>query len=185
MKSYILIPEKWVETYADMLFSYTSNRLKDTEQAKDIVQETFLSAYKSIKTYDARASEKTWLFAICKNKIIDYYRKEIKNTTNLLSQQELIQFDEQGNFNTNHHPQNWNIYFNDTLIEKEFNSIFNVCKNKLNSLQKAVFQLKHVDDYETSEICKFLEITTSNYWVLMHRAKVNLRTCLEKNWINK
>ncbi|MEO7530302.1 MAG: sigma factor-like helix-turn-helix DNA-binding protein, partial [Sediminibacterium sp.] len=58
------------------------------------------------------------------------------------------------------------------------------CKRKLQQVQQAVFSMKYMEDLDSTEICKALGITSSNYWVLIHRAKLQLRTCLEKNWIN-
>ena len=184
MNKHILEPEKWIERYADILYSFVCNRIKDNEQAKDIVQETFFSAFKAKDTFEAKASEKTWLIAICKNKIIDYFRKQSKLAEHELSQNELVQFNYQGYFNSNHNPKDWAINYSEVIENKEFYNILLACKNKLKDLQNAVFQLKHLDDLDTPEICKLLEISSSNYWVLMHRAKVNLRSCLEKNWIN-
>ena len=64
--------DEWVNKYADVLYNYTLNRVNDKGIAEDLVQETFLSAWRAKDSYNAEASEKTWLFAICKNKIIDY-----------------------------------------------------------------------------------------------------------------
>ena len=76
----ILNPDQWINQYADALYSYTLPRVNDSAQAEDIVQETFLSAWKARDSYKGEASEKSWLFAICKNKIIDYYRKKSKGS---------------------------------------------------------------------------------------------------------
>ena len=70
-----LNPASWVDKYADYLFNYAVVRVSDAEIAKDLVQETFLAALKSAKNYQGAASERTWLIAILKRKVIDYYRK--------------------------------------------------------------------------------------------------------------
>lgn len=74
-KTTALQPSQRVNKYAGVLFSYTSVRISDSAAAEDIVQETFLSAWKARDTYQGQASEKNWLYAICKNQIIDYYRR--------------------------------------------------------------------------------------------------------------
>ena len=67
---------------------------------------------------------------------------------------------------------------------KEFYGILDFCKKKLQEMQQSVFVMKYMDDLSAEEICKVLNISSSNYWVLIHRAKLQLRKCLELNWIN-
>ena len=76
-------PDKWVENYADALYAYTIVRVNDMQQAEDIVQNTFLSAWKARDTYKGHASEKNWLYAILKNKIVDHFRKQSSNRITL------------------------------------------------------------------------------------------------------
>ncbi|MFY8127859.1 MAG: sigma-70 family RNA polymerase sigma factor [Chitinophagaceae bacterium] len=181
-------PEKWVDNYSDALFAYTLKRIgNNVEQAEDIVQETFLSAWKSKASFNGTASEKTWLYVICKNKIIDYYRKESNKKHESLeaNQEDNMYFVEDGHFNNNYKPEN-DVSFNvtDLLQQKEFFKVLYTCKQKLKEIQEKVFSMKYLEQIEADEICNLLGITTQNYWVLMHRAKLQLRTCLEKNWIN-
>ncbi|TAH09832.1 MAG: DUF1492 domain-containing protein [Sphingobacteriia bacterium] len=70
-------------------------------------------------------------------------------------------------------------------IHIRWNSILAKCKTKLKEIQAAVFNLKYIEDLTSEEICKELNITASNYWVLIHRAKIQLRSCLESNWMLK
>src|SRR5580698_7089221 len=79
----VLEPEKWIERYADMLFSYSLARVNRQDVAEDLVQDTFFSALKAKDQFQQKSSEKTWLIAILKRKIIDYYRK--KSTQNELN----------------------------------------------------------------------------------------------------
>jgi len=78
-----LEPEKWIERYSDVLFSYTISRITKREVAEDLVQETFFIALKGKDSFLGNASEKTWLISILKRKIIDHYRK--KSTQNELN----------------------------------------------------------------------------------------------------
>ena len=75
----------WVDNYTDILFSFAFYKTGNREEAEDLVQDTFLSAYKSRETYNGSASEKTWLMAILKNKIIDFYRKPAGSTSLLFT----------------------------------------------------------------------------------------------------
>jgi len=75
-----LNPHNWVSAHADYLYSFAITRLNDEEQAKDLVQETFLAALQKVNNFEGKSSERTWLTAILKNKIIDVYRKKIIGT---------------------------------------------------------------------------------------------------------
>jgi RNA polymerase sigma-70 factor (ECF subfamily) len=66
----------------------------------------------------------------------------------------------------------------------DFLSILRACMNKLTGLGKTVFRQKYLEEKKSELICKELAITTSNYWVIVHRAKLQLRACLEKNWFS-
>ena len=178
-------PEQWVNKYADLLYAYTFARINDTGSAEDIVQDTFLSAWKNKESYKGDASEKNWLFAICKNKIIDHYRKishQIARPTDFDASDAF--FDDKGHWTAEAGPVNWGVEDHQRLEKKEFYSILELCKKKLQQLQQSVFVLKFMEGQDSEEICKVLNITASNYWVLMHRAKLQLRSCLNKNWIN-
>jgi RNA polymerase sigma-70 factor (ECF subfamily) len=178
--------EKWVVNYSDALYSYTLARVQSTTQAEDIVQETFLSAWRARNTYNGLASEKNWLYTICKNKIIDYYRKASTNKEVLAKEgnSDDIFFADDGHWNNESKPQNWSVDYSNTIENKEFYSILQKCKTKLKEVQQSVFTMKYLEDIDTVEICETLGITVQNYWVLIHRAKIQLRSCLEKNWIN-
>jgi len=176
-------PDKWVGNYADALYAYTITRVKDVQQAEDIVQNTFLSAWKARDTYKGQASEKNWLYAICKNKIIDHFRKHAADMVNLSSKEEDMYFDQGNHWTGDAAPKAWSVHFQQPVESKEFYAILDQCKQKLKDIQQAVFVMKYMEDTDSEEICKVLGITTSNYWVLIHRAKLHLRKCLEKNWI--
>ena len=179
---------QWVHEYSDMLYNHTAQRVKDTQTAKDIVQETFLAAWRNIETYNGEASVKTWLFAILKNKIIDHYRKvstRVSNDMVSIDNSASDFFDKGGAWKSGAQPQEWSEGSNSRIETKEFFSILKACRNKLKELQNTVFSLKYLDGLECEEICKELNITPTNYWVIVHRAKVQLRTCLEKNWFEK
>jgi len=178
-------PQQWVQKYADALYTYTVVRVNDKSVAEDLVQETFLSAWKNRASYKGEASEKNWLFAICKNKIIDYYRKKARSIINSAEEDNVdSRFTLAGHWTKEASPKKWGIDYNETIETKEFYSILEECKNKLQEMQLAVFAMKYLEDLDAAEICKVLQITPSNYWVLIHRAKLQLRSCLEKNWIN-
>jgi RNA polymerase sigma-70 factor (TIGR02943 family) len=191
-----LEPDKWIERYSDYLYSLAYARLRKEEVAEDLVQDTFFSALRARDTFLNNASEKTWLIAILKRKIIDYYRK--KSTQNELS---VLDKPIEGTDGTSDHffgdkatpghwaeaamPKIWKKDFETSVESEEFYDILKRCITKLPEKTAAAFTMKNMDDLDTDEICKELNITPSNYWVMMHRAKLMLRECMDKNWFNE
>ena len=180
--------------YAKGLNIHAFFKVHDKAMGQDLVQDTFFSALRARDTFLHNASEKTWLISILKRKIIDYYRK--KSTQN-----ELNIFDKpaQGADGTREHffedtathsghwtdaaaPKEWKKDFETSVESDEFYDILKRCITKLPEKTAAAFTMKNMDDLDTEEICKELNITPSNYWVMMHRAKLMLRECMEKNW---
>lgn len=184
----ILSPDLWVKTYADTLYRFAVVRVSNTEIAKDLIQETFLAALRNVETFKGEISEKNWLFTILKNKIIDHYRKK---SSSLISElDELLEsanqyFDENDHWKMDTAPSDWSVNYSQPVETKEFNDILNKCMDKLSEIMKIVFTMKYLDEKESDAICKELNITSSNYWVIMHRAKLQLRGCLEKKWVGK
>jgi len=182
-----LKPENWVELHADYLYSYALGRLNDEELARDLVQDTFLSALEKAKGFRGDSIERTWLTAIIKYKIIDIYRKKSSAFTardeygTAINEEEYFDPDLH-NWKKEHWPAPFGVEDHDPLHNKEFMGVLQNCLQKLPPLWMSVFRLKHIDDEDTNDICQELKITPSNFWVIIHRAKVNLRACLQKNW---
>lgn len=179
-------PQNWVSLYATQLYQYALPRVNDSAIAEDLVQETFLSALKGLDGYKGEASEKNWLFTILKNKIIDFYRKKTREESIMnipdLQSMESDWFDKDGNWAENKMPKDWQAADNPTE-RKEIQKLINWCKEHLKELQQHVFTLKYMEDMESDEICKVLNISTSNYWVLIHRARLKMRDCVEHYWL--
>jgi len=185
-----LDPHNWVDQYADYLYTYAAFRINDQELARDLVQETFLAALERKDKFEARSTEKTWLTSILKNKIIDVYRSR---SSGFSKQTELAGCDggdtdffdhDDGHWNDQHRPEKLGIEQPNALENKEFQRILKACMKKLPSLWMSVFTMKHIDEESTELICKELKVSASNFWVIIHRTKVSLRSCLQKNWIN-
>ncbi|MDJ1466917.1 sigma-70 family RNA polymerase sigma factor [Xanthocytophaga flava] len=181
-------PHQWVSRYADYLYTYALSRLTDEELARDLVQETFLAALERADQFKGSSTEKTWLTAILKYKIVDVYRKkssQFLHSTDSVSaekQQEDFFDPDDGHWNIAHRPQAFGIEDQDPFTQSEFTHILQLCMKKLPALWLSVFTMKHMDEEETDAICTALKVTPSNFWVIIHRTKVNLRACLQKNW---
>lgn len=183
-----LEPAKWVNNHAEYLYNYAASRLYDKETARDLIQDVFLAALQKIDSFEGRSTERTWLTSILRNKIIDIYRKKSVSTIEIDSTQSTISgfqdfFEANGHWMDKHRPLSiWADEF-DSVRSKEFEKILEQCMKKLPGVWMTVFSMKYLDDDSTKSICKELGITPSNYWIIIHRAKLNLRACLQKNWI--
>jgi RNA polymerase sigma-70 factor (TIGR02943 family) len=184
-----LNPHNWVSRYADYLYTYAALRINDQELARDLVQETFLAALEGRENFQGRSSEKTWLTSILKNKIVDVYRSKSSRLAKLVGAEGAEDKDadffdrNDGHWNSGHRPLELGIEQYDALENTELQRILLACMKKLPALWISVFSMKHIDGQTTETICTELKLTSSNFWVIIHRTKVNLRSCLQKNWI--
>ncbi len=186
-----LNPHLWVEKYADYLYGFAITRLNNEDLVKDLVQETFLAALARIGTFEGKSSERTWLTAILKNKIVDIYRKKASGRHRIDISPQSVSGDDDffdsndGHWKVQHQPVAFGIEAFDPLLNNELAAILRQCMKKLPSLWLSIFTMKHIDDLKTEIICSELKVTPANFWVIMHRAKLNLRACLQKNWIER
>jgi RNA polymerase sigma-70 factor (ECF subfamily) len=181
-----LNPEKWSNLYADYLFQYTNSRIGDYETAKDLVQETFLSALKAMANFRGDANERTWLTSILKRKIIDHYRK--RNSNKGKAEVHMSFYDDgnnKGSWIEERVPQEWGNEAEKSIENEELKSVINLCIDFLPEKYAMIFRMRTIHNIETDEVCKELDITSSNLWVMIHRARTQLRKCLEDNWFNK
>jgi RNA polymerase sigma-70 factor (TIGR02943 family) len=186
-------PERWVEEHGDILFKYALVRLRDAVKAEDMVQETFLAALKGGKSFAGRSAERTWLIGIIKNKIADHFRKASRETSftdiAFYDDQENDQFVadglSQGSWLTESAPGEWNSAFGANLDNEAFWKVFRECAGKLPRNINTAFCLREIDEIETKEVCRILNISENNLWVMLHRARTALRRCLEINWFGK
>jgi len=174
-------PDIWVDEYGDALFGFALARVKDRETAEDIVQETFLAAVKGLERFKGRSSIKTWLFGILKHKLIDHYRK---NKSTVYAQEIIPDPDNlEAFFNTKGswkiRPENWRTDPIKSQQNREFLDHFYRCLADLPQRTADVFSFKEIDGLSTPEICERLGITSSNCWVILYRARMLLRRCLE------
>ena len=183
MANHKLDPNNWIKLYSDYLFNYTITRVSDREVAQDLVSETFLAGLKSMANFKGEASERTWLISILKRKIIDYYRKinsnkgksEVRMSYNTDTETE-------GDWLEERVADPFDKTAEDTIENTELGMAIHECLGKLPEKQAQVFKMKTLANYETEAICNELSITASNLWVIIHRARTAMASCLEKNW---
>jgi RNA polymerase sigma-70 factor (TIGR02943 family) len=185
-------PSLWVDQHGDYLYKYAVFRLRDPGVAEDIVQETLLAALKSYKTFEGRGSERTWLVGILKHKIIDHFRRTSRETPLDLSESQQFEHDEFflqegewiGHWRREAAPTDWGANPADLLQQSEFIDVFQKCLMPLPDRVARAFTLREVDGFSSKEICQILNITVNNLWVMLHRARMHLRRCIEMNWFN-
>ncbi|MAU71876.1 MAG: RNA polymerase subunit sigma-70 [Pseudozobellia sp.] len=178
-----LQPENWVDAYADYLFNYAISRISDAEIAKDLVQETFLAGLKSAKNYKGDAAERTWLIAILKRKVIDYYRKS--NSKKGKAEVKInysAQTDAEGDWLEEQIADPFSNFEHDDLENEELGNAIQSCIAKLPAKQAQVFTMKTIQGISTEDICNELDINPSNLWVMIHRARTALMGCLNETW---
>ena len=183
MSSRKLTPETWVDAHADYLFNYAISRVGDEDMARDLIQDTFIAGLKSAGNFKGQASERTWLVAILKRKIIDHYRRinsrkgqaEVKRQYNRAT-------DSAGDWLEEQVADPSSIRENDFMENEELGLALQACIDALPEKQRRVFVLKTIRGVSTEDICKELNINPSNLWVMVHRARTALMGCLNKNW---
>ncbi|MBN4077938.1 sigma-70 family RNA polymerase sigma factor [Nitrospina gracilis] len=185
MSEDMLEPEKWVENYADMLYRYTLVRVKDPDVANELVQVTFFAALKSQHTFAGKSTEKTWLFGILKHKIMDHFRSAKKNINLDITDADAdrIQFDLAGHMTPS--PNNWNVDPEKASENKELAQVLAKCMNGLSEKFHRLFVLKEIEGLSSEEICKEFNVKPTNLWVMLHRARNQLKLCMESNWLTK
>lgn len=178
-----LQPTEWVDQHGDYLFRYAVSRLRNSEAAEEVVQQTFLAGLEHLQQYAGKGSERGWLTGILKRKIIDLIRAR-QRTQNLSNDDEgdpLDQmFDPKGHWKKN--VRSTLLQPLDSVERAEFWPILRQCLAGLPAKQADAFTLREMEELESDEICKELAITSSNLWVLLHRARIRLAQCMKTRW---
>ncbi len=181
-----LDPGRWVDEHADVLFRFAMVRLRDAAVAEEIVQETFLAALQSVDRFAGQASERTWLVGILKHKIVDHFRKlsRDRSTIETTGDADLKLFDENRYWIHEDGPRDWGPDPSTEYERARIGEILQGCLSGLPPRLAAAFTMREIDDLESGEVCKVLGVTPTNLWVILHRARAQLRLCLESNWLN-
>jgi len=181
-------PDQWLLLHGDVLYRYGVARVRDSEVAEDLVQETLLAALKAKQNFAGQASEKTWLIGILKHKIIDYFRK--------VSREKSQEFDDSvtGDENDDYFNQqgHWQVDLSSwsrpdkSMEQEQFLNTLQACIERLSPRMAQLFMLREFDDMKSEEICELMSISSlNNFWVMLSRIRVQLRHCLEISWINQ
>lgn len=173
------------------LLKFAHLQLRDRAQAEDVVQEALVAALAKADSFAGRSALKTWIFAILKNKIVDLIRLQVRttNVSALSAAEEGMDQAFESLFSANAHwsplgrPAAWGDP-EESLRQQRFWDVFDACLKHLPENTARVFMMREFLEFETSEVCESLCLTTSNCHVILHRARNGLRRCLEKNWFS-
>lgn len=176
-----------IEQHRDYLLRYASLQLRDAGAAEDAVQDTLIAALEGRERFAGKSSVKTWLTGILKHKIIDHVRRQsreqplITGSGDERSEAEAIDalFLDDGHWRQP--PSNWGDP-DAALQNKAFLEVFEQCAKGMPARTARAFMMREVMDMDTGEICKALDVSTTNCWVMLHRARLALRECLEIKW---
>ena len=172
----------------DML-KFARLQLRDDASAEDAVQEALAAALSNQKAFGNRAQLKTWVFAILKNKIIDIIRERARSPGTAIAVDEIPEdayddlFNEKGYWQDDTRPSSWGDP-ESSFSSQQFWQVFEICLTRLPENTARVFMMREMLGFETEEICKELAISPTNCWVVLHRARMGLRLCLEERWFN-
>lgn len=185
------LTEPALAQHRPVLFRYALLQLRDNELADDIVQETLLAAWQSAAAFAGKAGLRTWLIGILKHKIADHWRRssrEVAAADVEFSDRDDDEADEDAFFMKNGHwiggPRTWQDP-EAALKQQEFWLIYETCQNKLPPKMAQVFMLRELVGLEADEVCRETGLSEANYWVVMHRARLRLRECLDVRWFNQ
>lgn len=173
---------QWVEEHGDLLYRFARGRVNSHELAEDLVQITFTSALKDWDRFRRESSPKTWLVSILRHKIIDHYRRKKTDsledfldcgesvTQSAIDSEEMVQDKESIRLN----PE-------EILEHEELRQTLRECLDGLPDRLRQIFVMRDIENESTELICEKLEISVSNFSVMMYRARFQLRNCFLKN----
>lgn len=184
-----MFDQVFLEQLRLQMLKFATLQLSDSHLAEDAVQEALIGAMKNASSFGGRSALKTWVFAILKNKIADILRQKrrVIPVSNLFKSDEEEEqkldalFDAKGFWQENERPIGWSDP-EQSIRNTDFWQMFEICLNDLPPKQARIFMMREFIELESDEICSSLDISTSNLHVILHRARLQLRECIENKW---
>ena len=172
-----------VEALRPQLMRFARSQLRNDAWAEDAVSDTLLAALEKPDAFAGGSQLKTWLVGVLKHKVVDQLRRHTREAT-LLTPEDGDDLDESLFDRTGHwtdRPQDWGSP-ETACGQRQFFEVLEACCDHLPATQGRVFMMREWLELDTEEICKELQITSTNLWVLLHRARLRLRECLQQRW---
>lgn len=183
----VIRPED-IEKERGYLLRYALLQLRNPVQAEDVVQETLLAALEGRERFAGKSALRTWLTGILKHKVIDHLRRssrerQLTDADDDQSEADAVDalFAEDGHWRDT--PTDWGNPAG-AFENSRFWAAFELCLQRLPVRTARVFTMREVMDMATDDICQELGITTTNCWVMLHRARLTLRECLQLTWFD-
>ncbi len=180
----------WVEEHGDYLFRYALRHFRNRSDAEELVQEAFLAAVQGVMQFQGTSAARTWLTGILRHKIIDRIRKRqseraTASSASAVDAEEIPAglFDSQEHWTAGGGPREWNLTPDAAFERKDFYEKLNQCLYKLPEKFRVVFLLRELDGMSRDEIGEQSGLTANNIGVMLHRARLMLRECLQQNWL--
>jgi RNA polymerase sigma-70 factor (TIGR02943 family) len=171
------------------MLKFASLQLRDSAAAEDAVQEAIAAALSGQRSFENRSRLKTWVFGILRNKIVDIIRERARMPNAQQWVEEIPDnayddlFNENGFWQEDMRPASW-CDPEQSFSNRQFWAVFEICLTRLPESTARVFMMREMLGFETEEICKELSISPTNCWVVLHRARMGLRLCLDERWFN-
>ena len=182
-------PEQWLEAHGDALYRYALIRTGDAESAEDLVQECLVAALGAWPKFDGRSSVRTWLVGILKHKLIDRHRQTTRETAVDADSDELTALSERNFFSKSGKwkgmTSNWRGAPAEMLEKGEFWDVLRRCLAALPAPVAKAFHLRELDQLASEEVCKVLDLTPTNLWTRLYRARLALQQCLDRHWFGR
>lgn len=185
-------PQDWVESYGRYLYRFALARVRDQDVAEELVQETLIAALEARDRFAGQSSERSWMVGILKHKMIDYFRKAAREPVHATfdGEDDGAQVDQ--TFLADGHwkpgstaPSGWPESADALIDRRQFWETLKRCLEALPSRTAQVFTLRELDELEADEICRMLQLSSSNLWVILHRARRQLRECLDVHYLGR
>jgi len=182
-------PKTWVEEHGNYLFRYTLIRVRNETVAEDLVQDTLLAAFQGKERFSGQSTERSWLTGILKHKVLDHFRRQARertvNADDSMPEELEGRFDDLGLWK--HEPESgptdWGADAAGLMQREEFMAALKQCISKLPPRCADAFVMREMEATDSGRIQEMLGVSPSNFWVLLHRARMQLRLCLERNWL--
>lgn len=177
-------PGDWVDAYGDYLYRFALSRVHDSHVAEELLQDTFVTALKSLAQYDGRVEVKYWLRGILRHKAVDHIRRQVRERP----MADLEAYDEPvsplrkwfGIAERKVDP--WSFDPAVACQQREFWEVFHRCLAELKSPLREIYTLKEIESVSSEEICREFGISANNLWVMVHRARKQLKASLLREW---
>lgn len=175
---------KWVDEHSDYLLNYGLSKVNDRDLVLDFIQDTFVAALGGVDKFEGRSTPRTWLTSILNRKIIDHWRKKSSQKTDVASHFFYGENDKsQGHWIMENAPKQQVASIEHKIEADEQVLELEECLDILPDQWRGIVYSKYMEQKKGEEICNEYEVTSSNFWVIVHRAKLALRDCLKSKWL--